>query len=203
VVIPLCFEAQKPHLTQRPQPLPRPPGPGTGPLRVLFLGQVILRKGIQYLIKSAQLMADWNVRFDVVGPVGISQKAISSAPDNVFFHGRATRDQIGGWYAQADVFVLPTLSDGFAITQIEAMAYGLPVIATPCCGAVVTDGVDGWIVPPRDCHALAQALHRYIHQPQVLRAHQEQARLKARQFSLEQLGDNLTRLEESLFSLRK
>jgi glycosyltransferase involved in cell wall biosynthesis len=55
---------------------------------------------------------------------------------------------------------LPTISDGFAITQLEAMAHGLPVITTPNCGQVVTDGVDGFIVPVRDSQALADAIAR-------------------------------------------
>ena len=59
------------------------------------------------------------------------------------------------------MFVLPTLSDGFAITQLEAMAHGLPVVATPNCGRVVTDGEDGLIVPPADADALASAIDRW------------------------------------------
>jgi glycosyltransferase involved in cell wall biosynthesis len=67
------------------------------------------------------------------------------------------------------VFVLPTLSDGFAITQLEAMAHGLPVVTTPNCGRVVTDGVDGFIVPARDSRALADALVRLDSDRSLLR----------------------------------
>jgi glycosyltransferase involved in cell wall biosynthesis len=58
------------------------------------------------------------------------------------------------------VFVLPTVSDGFAITQVEAMAQALPVITTPNCGEVVTPGIDGLIVPPFDGEALAAAISK-------------------------------------------
>jgi hypothetical protein len=62
----------------------------------------------------------------------------------------------------AHVLVLPTLSDGFAVTQLEAIAHGLPVVTTPNCGNVVTDGMDGFIVPPpRDSQALADVLARF------------------------------------------
>lgn len=168
------------------------------PLRVLFLGQVILRKGIQYLIAAARLLEKENSQFDVVGPIGISQNAIATAPGNVTFHGRATRDQAAKWYRQSDIFVLPTLSDGFAITQLEAMTYGLPVVATPCCGDVVSDGVDGFIVPPRDADALARALQRYILEPPLLKSQQTAALAKAKEFTLARLADNLALLEQSL-----
>lgn len=192
VVIPLCYESGTgTPLTMKRRKVGEP-------LRVLFLGQVILRKGIQYLLSAAKELEKANIRFDIVGSVGISASAIKSAPANMIFHGRATRDQTADWYRRSDLFVLPTLSDGFAITQLEAMTYGLPVVTTPCCGEVVTDGVDGFIVPPRDVPALVQVFQRYLREPELLPAQQSAALLKSRQFTLERLADNLTRLEAEL-----
>jgi glycosyltransferase involved in cell wall biosynthesis len=54
---------------------------------------------------------------------------------------------VGRLYAQADVFILPTLSDGYAITQLEALSRGLPVMASRHCGAAVEHGKSGWILP--------------------------------------------------------
>ena len=168
------------------------------PLRVLFLGQVILRKGIQYLIEAARSLQNEPIHFDVVGPIGISEEAIRSAPDNMSFHGAISRDKAPGFFAKADLFVLPTLSDGFALTQIEAMAYGLPVITTPNCGEVVSDGVDGKIVQARDAGKLAEALSSFLEVPELLVTMREAARLKANQFGLQQLGENLEKLEARL-----
>lgn len=170
------------------------------PLRILFLGQVILRKGIQYLIQAAKLLKDVPIHFDIVGPIGISQKAIASAPKNVMFHGRATRDQTSAWYQKSHLFVLPTISDGFAITQLEAMSYGLPVVTTPCCGEVVTDGLDGFIVPTRDSSALAQVFQRYLQNPELLKTQSHAALLKSQQFTLAHLTANLLKLEASLLA---
>jgi len=175
----------------------------TEPLRVLFLGQVILRKGIQYLLAAAKLLVKENIRFDVVGPIGISPKAMATAPGNVTFHGRTSRDQAADWYRRSHLFVLPTLSDGFAITQLEAMAYGLPVIATPCCGEVVSDGVDGFVVPARDAGALAQTFQRYLAQPEMREAHGRAAQVKAGLFTMERLAEKLTRLEEEMTNTKQ
>jgi len=130
------------------------------PLTVLWLGSVILRKGIQYLLQAAKRLSSTRVEFIVAGTVGIAERIIREAPVSVKFIGRVTRDRTAEVYRSADVFVLPTISDGFAITQLEAMAHGLPVIATPNCGRVVDEGVDGLIVPARDAEALAAAITR-------------------------------------------
>jgi glycosyltransferase involved in cell wall biosynthesis len=168
------------------------------PLRVLFLGQVILRKGIQYLIEAAKLLKEESIHFDVVGPIGISEEAMKSAPPNMTFHGSVTRDRTREFYESADLFVLPTLSDGFALTQLEAMAHGLPVIATPNCGEVVTDGVDGLTVPAGDPMALAEAFQLLIQDPEKLKAMSEATKAKVEQFSLARLGENLEGVESLL-----
>jgi glycosyltransferase involved in cell wall biosynthesis len=187
-VVPLCYEAGVRREDSRSEDTP------LRHLRVLFLGQVILRKGIQYLIEAARLLREEPVHISVVGPIGIAEQAIKGAPANMTFHGRAHRDQTGDWYRQSDLFVLPTLSDGFALTQLEAMAHGLPVIVTPNCGEVVTDGVDGRIVPPRDAGALARAIAGYAADRDLLRAHQAAASRKVTQFTLSRLAENLAAL---------
>ncbi len=162
------------------------------PLRVLFLGQVILRKGIQYLIEAARFLEKEPIHFDIVGPLGISPEALASAPENMTFHGPVSRDRTREFYERAGLFVLPTLSDGFALTQLEAMAHGLPVIATANCGAVVADGSDGLIVPAGDPMALAEAFQLLIQDPARLQAMSREARMTSGCFGLESLGKNLS-----------
>jgi glycosyltransferase involved in cell wall biosynthesis len=116
------------------------------------------------------------------------------------FHGAVSRDRTEEFYRSADLFVLPTLSDGFALTQLEAMACGLPVIATPNCGEVVTDGVDGLIVPASDANALAEAFQLLIQDPEKLRTMSAATATKLEQFSLSKLKENLAALERRLFT---
>ena len=162
---------------------PRKITPG-GPLTVLWVGTVNLRKGIQYLIGAARLLQHTNIRFVVAGPLEISRAAVDGAPANVSFVGRITRDQTDAYYRQADVFVLPTISDGFAITQVEAMSRGLPVITTRNCGQVVTPGIDGLLVPVADERALAEAIAKLDADRELVRELSKQAAVKARTFHL-------------------
>jgi glycosyltransferase involved in cell wall biosynthesis len=178
LIVPLAYEVAETTL---------PPGADrvrTGTLTVLWLGTVNLRKGIPYLMGAAGLLQRANVRFIVAGPLEISRAAVATAPANMDFVGRVTRGQADEYYRRADVFVLPTISDGFAITQIEAMAQGLPVITTPHCGEVVTDGVDGLLVPAGDERALAEAIAKLDADRELLRSMSRQAITKARTFKL-------------------
>lgn len=193
-IVPLAYETED----SSEKAFPPPVKPDSEPLRVLFLGQVNLRKGIQYLLEAAKLLKTENIEIDIAGPIAIADQFVVKAPPNVRFHGAVTRDRVREFYNRADVFVLPTISDGFALTQLEAMAHGLPVITTPNCGRVVTEGVDGFIVPPRNATALADRLKTLLEDPERLQAMRESAQLAVTRFNLDHLDKNLRALETSL-----
>ena len=193
-IVPLAYETEDSSEKAFPPPIK----PDSEPLRVLFLGQVNLRKGIQYLLEAAKLLKTENIEIDIAGPIAIADQFVVKAPPNVRFHGAVTRDRVREFYNRADVFVLPTISDGFALTQLEAMAHGLPVITTPNCGRVVTEGVDGFIVPPRNATALAHRLKTLLEDPERLQAMRESAQLAVTRFNLDHLDKNLRALETSL-----
>jgi hypothetical protein len=160
-------------------------------LRVLWIGSVNLRKGIQYLIEAAKLLRGGDIEFTVAGPLQISAEAAASAPSNVRFLGRVSRAQTADLYRQADVFVIPTVSDGFAITQLEAMGFGLPVITTPNCGEVVADGENGLIVPACDAEALANAILKVDRDRDLLAAMAAAAPKRAAHFGLREQTEHL------------
>ena len=72
--------------------------------------------------------------------------------------GAIPRNQVQQEFRRADLFVLPTLAEGMALSALEAMASGLPVITTPQCGSVIRDGIEGFLVPIRDAEALADCI---------------------------------------------
>jgi glycosyltransferase involved in cell wall biosynthesis len=132
-----------------------------------------------------------DVEGTVAGPIGITDDAVARAPGNVTFVGAVPRDRVSALYRAADVVVLPTLLDGFGITQVAAMAHGCPVIATPNCGRVVTDGADGHVVPPRDAAALAGALQTLAQDRDRLVAMSRTARETAQQYALDHYARRL------------
>ena len=202
VVVPLSFEPDN-QVTSKYSPevmtdLKTKHFSKNRPLRVLFLGQVMLRKGIQYLMEAARKMESLPIAFEVVGPIHISQQAINKKPQNLNFHGSIARSQVADWYRWADVFILPTLSDGFAITQIEAMSYGLPLITTRNCGSVVQNGVNGFTIGERSPKAIEDALTRYLDDNSLRSIHAQNALERAKDFSLHHLSENLGRVDELL-----
>ena len=128
------------------------------PLRVLCVANVLLGKGVQYLIETARMLRGENVRIRLVGPIHVSGSAVVKLREAIDVAGAVPRSETLREYTNADVFVLPTLSEGSATVCYEAIAAGLPVITTPAAGSVVRDGVEGRIVPIRDPQALADAI---------------------------------------------
>jgi glycosyltransferase involved in cell wall biosynthesis len=195
-VLPLAFEInvemRKVESGKQSDTSPRPsPRSGEGLLRVLFLGQVTPGKGIHYLMAAARLLERENIHFDVVGPVGILPGAVAAAPRNMTFHGPVSRDRAAEWYRQSDVFVLPTLSDGFALTQLEALAHGLPVIATPNCGRVVVSDKTGFLIPPRDARVLTDAILKFAANRNLPASMATACREAVKAYSVETFGRRL------------
>ena len=116
------------------------------PLRVLFLGQINLRKGIGPLIDAIRLLVGEPVEFWFVGPVQIPVPPDLRDNPQVRWIGPVSRDDTARLYQDADVFLFPTFSDGFGLTQLEAQAWKLPIISTKFCGDVVEDDINGRIL---------------------------------------------------------
>lgn len=166
-------------------------------LRVLFVGEVGLRKGIPYLLEAIRLVGAKHIKAKLAGPVSLGQEKVDSYNSAVEFLGVVPRIHIADLYSWADVLVLPTICDGFGNVQIEALANGLPVIATPNCGSVVRDGVDGHIVPIRDPEAIASVLEAYINDPALVAAEQDAAYKGRERYSLEAYQERLIEVLES------
>jgi glycosyltransferase involved in cell wall biosynthesis len=138
------------------------------PMRLLFLGQINLRKGVARLLEAAQILRDEPVEFWMVGPVEIANASTIGDAGRVKWFGPATRKQAAEYYRNADVFILPTLSDGFAITQLEAQAYGLPLIASRRCGEVVQHNVNGLLLDDPSAEAIESAIRFCLQNPNEL-----------------------------------
>lgn len=148
VVVPYGVDATFSRLSREPR---------GGPLRVLTVGEAGLRKGISYASELAgQLQGKAEFRW--VGPINLTAEARDQVAKQVQITGGVPRSQILPHYAWADVFFLPSVCEGSATVIYEALQSGLPVVTTPNAGSLVTDGVDGFIVPVRDTDAMKQRL---------------------------------------------
>jgi len=126
-------------------------------LRVLWLGNLTLLKGAAYAIEAARQLESAGVTVTFVGTLGISRPGLR-LPSNATYVGAVPQSEVSAWYRSHDVFLFPTLSDGFGVAQLEALSHGLPVIATPNCGQVVEHRRSGFVVPPRDPAAISGAV---------------------------------------------
>lgn len=163
------------------------------PLRVLFLGQVILRKGVAAVLEAARILRERPVEFWMVGPVGIPEAAMMGH-GKIKWVGPVSRRETADYYARADLFLFPTLSDGFGLTQLEAQAWGLPVVASRFCGEVVTDGENGLLLEEVSGESVAEALGRCLAEPARLGRFSARAAESAR-------GWGVSKLEQRLVSL--
>src|SRR5262249_48589675 len=135
------------------------------PLRVLFLGQINLRKGIGPLLDAVRALRGEPIEFLFVGPIQISIPPDLQDDRQVRWIGPVPRSRTAEFYRDADVFAFPTLSDGFALTQLEAQAWKLPIITTRFCGEVVKDGRNGWLLSDVTASAISTTLRRCLASP--------------------------------------
>jgi glycosyltransferase involved in cell wall biosynthesis len=161
------------------------------PLRVLFLGQINLRKGVAQLLEAVNLLSGEHVEFWFVGPTQIRLPQELRLHPQVRVFGVAPRTAVDRYYRDADVFILPTFSDGFGLTQLEAQAWKLPVIASRYCGDVVRDGVNGVVLEEVSARAIADVLHEFLCSPGKLAAMSGRSGVEDR-FSLESLAKALS-----------
>jgi glycosyltransferase involved in cell wall biosynthesis len=151
--------------------------------RVLYVGQISVRKGVRYLIQAFAGLKRANKELLVVGPrslvTGIDD--LQLAP-NVELTGALKGDALAAVYRSASVFVLPSIEDGMGLVIGEALSFGLPVVATVNTGAadLFTDGVEGWQVPIRDPGAIREKLQMLADGPDLLKTMSAAAEARSR-----------------------
>ena len=129
----------------------------------------------------------------MVGSIGVSPKAETELRKNIELTGPVPRSEIFRHYTWADVFLLPSICEGSATVTYEAVSAGLPVICTRNAGSLVSDGVDGFIVPIHDASAVIQALSHFIAQPVRIGIFAARAKARAREFSIAGYSERLLR----------
>jgi len=148
-------------------------------LRILFLGNVINRKGLHTLLDALLILQPSQFILDIVG-------SLSSEPDYakkmqdfvttlnlssfVFLHGPLDNEPLKQMLRQSHILVVPSRYEGFGIVYLEGMCFGLPALGTTAGAAseIISDGVDGFLINPGDVHLLASRLKALAEKREVL-----------------------------------
>jgi glycosyltransferase involved in cell wall biosynthesis len=162
------------------------------PFRALFVGQVGFRKGVPYLLEAWQRLGWRDAELWLAGNTDAEIRPLLSRfadlPGTRFLGYVSDPVPV---YQSADVFVFPSLQEGSAKVNFEALACGLPLVTTPTSGSVARDGVEGLLVPIRNVDALAAALDRLRSDEQLRREMGTAARIRAEEFPWERHGEAL------------
>lgn len=193
VVIPLAFDVSKieAESVQRGYPVHFD---ATRPLRILFLGNLSFRKGVLEIFDAIRRLNSAPCEFWFVGSRQIKVPADIEMRRNVKLVGPVARESVRDWYANSDVFILPTHSDGFGLTQLEALSKGLPVIASRNCGDVVKDGVNGLLLDKVSGQEIASKILYLLENPSVMRFMAKNCQIDPR-FSISRVGDSLIAMQ--------
>lgn len=182
---------------------PSEPKPHGDELRILFVGRSEERKGLPILLTAFNALVEHvPCRLTVIGTEREEVLRYIADPELLRFmdiRGRVSREELWTELQNADLLCAPSLSgESFGMVLTEAFAAGTPVIASAIAGYndVVSDGVDGLLVPAGDPQRLAEELQRVHYEPERLRAMGEAARRSAQRYAWPRVADQVTAVYE-------
>lgn len=167
-------------------------------LNILFVGRLEKRKGLRYLLEAfGRLKWDYPyLRLIIVGAGSPGKECYQIMAErnlqDVVFVGGVHRDAVRRYFRTCHIFCAPsTGKESFGIVVGEAMASGKPIVASDIAGyaSIMTDGQEGFLVPPKDSHALADALQRLIEDADLRRRMGETGRATAQNYRWKHVTD--------------
>ena len=167
--------------------------------RLVFVGRLSIQKNLRLLLRALQGISE-KFETTLVGEGELEANLKETARElqlkNVRFYGRADGAELRDLYLNADIFVLPSEREGMPLVLLEAMAMGLPIVATDISGSrdLVVHGENGLLVPPDDPSALRKALLSIISHQDEYQRMSEMSRWFASQYSWQTIGAELERV---------
>lgn len=187
----------------RPTSVRSPQARGSGKLRVLFVGALSQAKGLGYLLEAVARVGP-EIEFTLIGRRISPAIPAPSVLDKHRWFPSLPHDELLEEMSRHDVLVLPSLHEGFGLAMTEAMGQGLVVVTTPHTAGpdLITDGVDGFLVPIRSSEAIEETFALLIRDRARLKAMQEAARRKALAWTWENYRQRLLRLAREVMGIR-
>jgi glycosyltransferase involved in cell wall biosynthesis len=172
------------------------------PLRILFVGDEAIRKGIGDLFRAVEIFGRRRCEVRVAGNTDLSAFGYRQAGKSVQFLGPVPRQEIQRQYEWADVLLLPSVSDTFGLVVLEAMSHGVPVITTYNTGAAdaVVEGESGFVVPAMHPDQIAQKLETLDSERYLLETFSERAIRRSADFSQDRYAERLTTVIQNAFA---
>jgi starch synthase len=168
--------------------------PPTDTFEVLYVGRVDLAKGFPYLLEAFAQLPVTNKHLTVIGGIHPEMRTLlDKLPQaSITYKGTMPQTELKQWMSRSHVMVMPSLDEGMALVQGQAMACGCPVIATTNSGAedLFTNGLEGFIVPIRDATALTQKMQQLAEDPTLQQRMSEAALIRVHSLGgWQQFGD--------------
>lgn len=170
----------------------------TSVVKIICVSRLTARKGINYLIDAVKILSQKypNLRLEIAGE-GDQQAALRAQAETanlgpkIAFLGRVPHEKIAEIYNSAEVFVLPSLNEGMSNTMLEALASGLPLIATDTGGSkeLILNGENGFIIKMRNSEDIAEKLEKLISDPELARKMGDESRKIAETMSWKKVAE--------------
>jgi len=178
-VIPYGVDTQRftPDATRR--------GPSGSKLQLLFVGRINQRKGIKYLLEALRLLHSDEVHLTVCGRVVDGLELFRSFAGQVDVRPSVSAAELVAAYQSADLFVFPSVAEGFGQVLLESLACGLPLLSTTRTAApdIIADGVQGFVVEPCRPDLIAARIDWALTHRAEVAEMGRRARLQAEQFT--------------------
>lgn len=142
--------------------------PSTSQMNILFLGSLNQRKGIIYLLESLNSLKSTQIHLSIVGRGIFDKTILDNYQDvNLSIYENVSHSQLCKIIENSDVFVLPSIIEGFGQVILEAMSSGLVIICTKFSAGpdIIEDGIDGFVIDPRNIDEISKRIMDLYHNP--------------------------------------
>jgi glycosyltransferase involved in cell wall biosynthesis len=171
--------------------------------RIIMVGILGYRKGVIYLLEAFKQLNLKNAELLLISPVDDDFKPVMAKYETWFkYLHTVPNSELPKYYSNASVFAFPSLVEGSAYVTYEAMACGLPVIASENAGTVVREGIDGFIIPIRDLEMLKEKILFLYKNESIRKEMGYNAGLHVRNFTWEKYRQNLVNIYQEILNKR-
>jgi hypothetical protein len=182
---------------------PAPTPPQNEKLELLFVGRINQRKGIKYLVEALSLLNPDQVHLTICGRVVDDLALFKPFADRITIRPSVSSADLITAYQRADLFVFPSVAEGFAQVLLESLACGLPILSTTHTAApdLIEDGTQGFIIEPRRPDLIAARIAWAVDHRAQLTAMRAEARRRAEHFTWQRFRSHIARVAAAYLAM--